>query len=132
MEHVELTHYNDVPSRWPWPHFSPREVACKGTGRVKVHIKSMNALEAFRRELGRPVYLTSAYRSPVHNAAVGGAPNSMHLRGQAFDVQVRDNDPAEIERAARRAGFTGFGFYQRQGFIHIDTGRAREWGKRWW
>lgn len=29
--------------------------------------------------------ITSGYRSPSHNAAVGGAPNSNHLRGYAFD-----------------------------------------------
>ena len=33
--------------------------------------------------------------------------------------------------AARAVGFTGFGFYQKNNFMHIDTGPAREWGVRW-
>jgi zinc D-Ala-D-Ala carboxypeptidase len=36
-----------------------------------------------------------------------------------------------FESAARAAGFTGFGFYQRVGFMHVDTGPERSWGKRW-
>ena len=31
---------------------------------------------------------------------------------------------------ARKAGFQGFGFYPRSGFIHIDLGPARSWGER--
>ncbi len=75
--------------------------------------------------------LTSAYRSPVHNKKVGGTKNSMHLQAKAFDVQMAGHDPTQFEAAAREVGFTGFGFYKESNFIHIDTGRAREWGIRW-
>lgn len=40
--------------------------------------------------------ITSGYRSPSHNAAVGGAPNSFHVQGLAFDF------------VPKRSGFWGF------------------------
>jgi hypothetical protein len=36
----------------------------------------------------------------------------------------------EIGCRATRIHFRGFGFYPRSGFIHIDSGPAREWGER--
>ena len=45
--------------------------------------------------------------------------------------------PIMIRKDSRRlpallvfVGFTGFGFYPRQNFMHIDIGRARQWGER--
>ena len=75
--------------------------------------------------------LTSAYRSPAHNKRVGGAKNSRHMQGDAFDVMMTNHDPHEFEAVARAVGFTGFGYYPKSGFLHIDTGPERYWGKPW-
>ena len=121
--------WRDVPTdKWRWPNFSPREIACKGTGRVLVNEDAMDRLQDLRTRLGRPMLLTSAYRSPEHNRNVGGARNSYHLQGVAFDVRMENQNPSEFEAAAREAGFTGFGYYPASGFMHIDTGPARTWG----
>lgn len=40
------------------------------------------------REAGIPLMIISGLRSADVNAQVGGAPNSLHLQGRAFDVQV--------------------------------------------
>ncbi len=52
------------------------------------------------------------------------------MEGIAFDIAMSNHDPAAFEAAAREAGFLGFGFYPRSGFIHIDLGPKREWGER--
>jgi hypothetical protein len=125
-------HFKDFPSaEWRWPSFSPREIACKGTGELLVDDQALDKLQALRSALGKPLVLTSAYRSRSHNTRVGGAKNSRHMHGDAFDVMMTNHDPHEFEAAARAAGFTGFGFYQKSGFMHIDTGPERSWGKRW-
>lgn len=125
-------HYVDVPmAGWRWSSFSPREIACKGTGKVLVNEDAMDKLQALRDRLRKPLILTSAYRSPEHNRAVGGAKNSKHMEGIAFDVRMDNHDPHEFEAAARAVGFTGFGYYPRSGFMHIDTGPARSWGQPW-
>lgn len=125
-------HFDDVPpGEWRWTSFSPREVACKGTGQLIVDEDAMNRLQALRDALGKPLLLTSAYRSPQHNRAVGGAKASKHMEGIAFDVRMENHDPHRFEAAARAAGFSGFGYYPRSGFMHIDTGPKRSWGTPW-
>lgn len=47
-----------------------------------------DALHLFRHDLGRSLRITSAYRSPGHNSKVGGASDSLHMHGDAFDVQM--------------------------------------------
>lgn len=122
--------YQDVkPEEWRWKNFSPREIACKGTGTLLVNEEALDRLQALRETLGRPLLITSAYRSPQHNKAVGGAKDSYHMKGVAFDVRMENLDPALFQLAARDAGFRGFGYYTKQNFMHIDTGPAREWGK---
>jgi zinc D-Ala-D-Ala carboxypeptidase len=118
-----------VPANaWRWPSFSPREIACKGTGSILINEDALDKLQALRNRLGKPLVLTSAYRSPEHNKRVGGAKNSQHMQGIAFDVRMENQDPQKFEAAARAVGFTGFGYYPKQGFMHIDTGASRSWG----
>ena len=47
--------------------------------------------------------ITSAYRTPEHNAEVGGSPTSLHLQGLALDISTTDNKAARdaLARAAR-------------------------------
>lgn len=129
----EYAHYSKVPpAEWPWQSFSPRETACKGTGKLVVDTESMDKLQALRTKLGKPLVLTSAYRSPEHNRKVGGAKGSKHMDGIAFDVRMDNHDPAVFEAAARAVGFTSFGYYQKSGFMHIDDRPdGRSWGKPW-
>jgi zinc D-Ala-D-Ala carboxypeptidase len=124
-------HWRDVPATtWRWPNFSPAEIACRGTGKLLVNAAALDKLQALRERLGKPLIVRSAYRSPEHNRAVGGAKASKHMEGIAFDIAMANHDPEAFEAAARAVGFKGFGFYPRSGFIHIDLGPARSWGER--
>lgn len=121
--------WRDVPKdKWRWKNFSPREMACKGTGSLLLDEVAMDKLQQLRDALGVPLIVVSAYRSPEHNRAVGGAKNSYHMKGVAFDIQMANHDPMLFEVAAREIGFRGFGYYPKQGFMHIDLGPARKWG----
>ncbi len=124
-------HWRDVPeSAWRWPNFSPAEIACRGTGQLKVVPEAMDKLQALRDRLGKPLIVRSGYRSPEHNKAVGGAKASKHMGGTAFDISMANHDPVAFEAAARAVGFLGFGYYPRSGFMHIDLGPARSWGEK--
>jgi len=127
------THYfadwRNVPETlWRWANFSPEEIACRGDGKIRINEEALDKLQALRDQLGVPLIVHSAYRSPEYNRQVGGAEHSMHLQGAAFDISMANHNPANFEAAARTVGFIGFGFYPRQNFMHIDIGRARQWG----
>jgi hypothetical protein len=50
--------------------------------------------------------VTSTLRSPAHNRAVGGVPNSYHLRGRAIDIARRPGvTHSQIAAAFRNAGY---------------------------
>lgn len=120
-----------ISDEWPWKNFSPHEMACRGTGQLVVDFDAMDKLQNLRDAIDRPIIIQSAYRTPEHNKAVGGAKRSMHLKAQAFDVSMANHNPIEFEKQARAVGFTGFGYYPKSGFMHIDTGPERSWGRRW-
>lgn len=118
----KFDHFSQWPAdQWPWHNFSPAEMASKREGELHLCTATMGKLQALRTRLGRPLIITSAYRSEAHNRAVGGSTNSFHVRGMAFDVRMDNQNPVEFEREARAVGFTGFGHYVRSGFMHIDT-----------
>ena len=53
---------------------------------VLEHLRDMCAkLEEVRALLGRPIMISSGYRSPQINAAVGGSATSAHMYGYAAD-----------------------------------------------
>ena len=43
-------------------------------------------LDKVRQAIGSPIIVTSGYRSPAVNQAIGGSSKSWHLQGVAFDV----------------------------------------------
>lgn len=45
-------------------------------------------LQPIRDKYGKPITVTSGYRSEMVNKAVGGAKTSQHLKGQAADITV--------------------------------------------
>ena len=60
-------------------HFSRSELACPTTDQMRLAAGFGEALERLRVELDAPKHLTSACRSPMHNAKVRGHPRSLHL-----------------------------------------------------
>ena len=109
---------------WPWPHFTREEMACRHCAELYHFPEFMDRLETARRLAGRAFHILSAHRCALHNARIGGAPLSQHLR-LAADISLHNHNRHALLQACRRAGFTGFGFYT--SFLHIDLGRPRQW-----
>jgi len=112
-------------SEWPWPNFTPEEMACRGSGELLVVPVFMERLQRLRAAFGRPMPVTSGYRTPAHNARVSSTgTDGPHTTGRAVDIAVSGSDAFELVRLALACGFTGIGVRQRGAwngrFIHLD------------
>ena len=52
----------------------------------------MEVLQPLRDFLGKPVVISSGYRCPELNKAVGGVRNSQHMKGEAADIHVENTE----------------------------------------
>lgn len=111
------------------PYFSERELACKGTGIIKLDLRFAAGLPALRVAWGRPLTPTSVCRAPAHNVAVGGHPNSLHMTENpdrnthgtmAADIAWRDWSRDRRLQFARLAYRHGFSVGLHSGFAHVD------------
>lgn len=105
-----------------FPNFTPDELKCRGTGKLLIDLTALCRLQGLRNHWGAPIRINSAYRSPEYNAKIGGAEESYHLLGRAFDIPIVDKTFIEL---ARYYKFNGIGIYPT--FTHIDTGPERTW-----
>ncbi|MGJ0515101.1 MAG: YcbK family protein [Methylomicrobium sp.] len=80
----------------------------------------------------KPFHIISGYRSPLTNAQLrkhssGVAEHSFHMQGRAIDIRVEGLSTKTIRRAALTMAQGGVGYYPRDNFVHLDTGRFRTW-----
>ena len=106
-----------------WKYFTEKELADTRTGECLMDTDFMVKLNKLRDLYGKPMRITSGYRSKETNLAVAGAANSPHMYGKAVDVYVSGADALKIIELALQVGFTGIGVSQKgtSRFIHIDT-----------
>jgi hypothetical protein len=91
-------------------------------------VRTAEMLERIRATLGVPVLVTSGYRCPTLNRAVGGVATSDHTQGHAADfVAPRFGPPAQIAKSlAPLVDLLGIGqlIYEHLGdkaWVHVST-----------
>jgi len=115
-----------LPPGYVAPNFREAEFACNHCGALPpggMDGELIATLQAIRSHYGVPVIINSGYRCRVHNANVGGAPNSQHRFGKAADFVVRGVPAPEVFAMLDRDWQGGLGRYA--SFTHIDTRGAR-------
>lgn len=108
-----------VPGGWRWRDFKAAELVCRGSGSILIETDSLDRLQAMRTRWGRPMVVTSGYRSPEHNRAVSSTGlTGPHTTGRAFDIAVPAQLRYEFVRLAFDLGWTGIGVAKT--FVHLD------------
>lgn len=106
-------------------NFKVKEFQCHDkTDKVLIDSSLVNLLQSIRSHFGKPVTITSAYRTAAYNASIGGASSSNHVKGMAADIQVSGVSPVLVGMYADSLGAGGIGLYAYgtyTGFNHIDT-----------
>ena len=107
------------------PDFRVREFRCKdGSDEILVDAALVLLLQCIREHFGKAVTITSGYRTPAHNAKVGGSKSSQHLLGRAADIQVAGVSVEDVAAYAESLmpDWGGVGRYP------VKAGRAKGWG----
>jgi Uncharacterized protein conserved in bacteria len=89
-------------------------------------------LEIVRKTVKNPIRINSGYRSPAHNAKIGGAKNSLHLKGMAADIVIYDYDTEEVFATLNTMMQLGQikkgGLKKYSTFVHYDIrGEIKRW-----
>jgi len=137
VSHAFQTRLDGRPGRF----FTWAELTRTGTGlpnepdaghRTNLTVLVQVVLDPLREHLGKPVRVTSGYRSPAVNTKIGGSKTSAHLTGEAVDIKVDGLDAHGIVEALRLVAPAG-GWDQviayapsRGGHVHIGI-KAGAW-----
>lgn len=117
-------------SEWPedrWPNFSHAEMRCSQTGMCRLDDEFMDKLQKLRDAVGKPLTITSGYRSIDHSIEAAkiedSKPAGSHTTGKAVDVACERGFAYQVLFAAIKLGFTGIGVQQSgsRRFLHLDT-----------
>ena len=122
----------DAPISLASPHFTWAEATKSGSRIPETEeitrniIKIATALEDVREDFGgRSITITSWYRPPSVNRAVGGARYSQHINGHAVDIIIDGLDPREVTKKLSKIWDGGVG--DSSAFTHLDLGDKRRW-----
>jgi uncharacterized protein YcbK (DUF882 family) len=85
--------------------------------------------------IGHPdgeIDIVCGYRTPSTNESLrahttGVARNSLHIQAEAIDLRMPGIDTLKLRAAALALRRGGVGYYPHSDFIHVDTGRVRQW-----
>lgn len=105
------------------------------TGSVKnVDPNLLNILHNIKVKTGtkKPFLVLSGYRTKKTNNMLRreghkAALHSLHIQAKAIDITLQDRSVREIANVARGLKMGGVGEYKNNHFVHVDTGRVRQW-----
>jgi uncharacterized protein YcbK (DUF882 family) len=101
----------------------------QGSGQL-MDPKLLNMIDEARKIYGKPIHVTSGYRTEAHNRKVGGVDSSSHLKGLAIDVAcVRSDDRFKMLNALLEVGFNRIGVAGT--FIHVDIDKDKSQNVIW-
>ena len=90
----------------------------------------LSMLDAARKIYGKPMRITSGFRTKTHNKKVGGVESSSHLKGLAVDIACSESrNRFDMIRALLEVGFKRLGVAGT--FIHVDIDKDKSQNVIW-
>jgi putative chitinase len=99
----------------------PRRIPKRGSREEAAILRLALELDKVREAWGKPLVVTSWYRPPAVNKAVGGVRDSRHISGMAVDIAPIDPSQIyEFQRWIDARWYGALGYGARKGFVHLD------------
>ena len=126
------------PGKWfSWEEFERSSVAASRgidntltySARANIRVLVAEILDPLREQLGEAIVISSGFRSPELNVALGGARFSQHMEGQAADIKTPSvlSGEHDAEWLATQVALLGLPFDQliwysasRGGHVHVS------------
>lgn len=107
-------------------HFRVKEFACKdGSPVVFIDEYLWTILDILRTKIGKPVIITSGYRTPDWNKKAGGTKYSYHMRGMAADIKVYGMTPKEVANELNKIVPDECGIIVYNSWVHFDVRHSK-------
>lgn len=111
-------------------YFKAREFACQdGSQVVFIDDYLCTILDVLRNKIGKPIIITSGYRTPWWNAKCGGAKYSYHMRGMAADIKVNGMKAKELAKKLDEIIPNGCGIIVYNNWVHFDVRDGKKYRK---
>lgn len=88
----------------------------------RLRLLAVHILQPLRDAVGRPVIVTSAFRSPRVNSLVGGSRTSQHLRGEAADIKIEGMSPLAVAKLIAELGLPFDQLIREPTWVHVSYG----------
>lgn len=111
-------------------HFKVKEFACKdGSQIVFIDRYLVSILDILRNQIGKPIIITSGYRTPEWNKKCNGAKYSYHMRGMAADIRVNGMNAKELANKLNEVVPDGCGIIVYNTWVHFDVRSGKKYRK---
>lgn len=96
---------------------------------------ALNVLDPLRARIGRPIIITSGYRSQRVNELVGGSETSQHMLGKAADIHIQGYTPQQMDIVYQTIqmcyDFDQLIFYPSKNIIHVSWNGSKNRRESW-
>lgn len=108
-------------------HFSKKDFVCKESGKLKISLGLIGALELIRSKANQRINIIKGFESLESAEKKGKAKRNHHTTGIAADITINNFSSVEVFKLAEEIPeIKGIGLNVDEDYVHIDTRKAPE------